>query len=153
MSGRMVSAGPRSPGEGTQDSLASVDERRGVASILVSGDRPHVVVYGLGATPFLMRDGRVHVRVEVAPHNDFCAVSSPVLLGEHDVEASDQSLELTVPIQGWDAARIVLSAPTAGRTAGRRPGAGRRSPMSVVRAGRNERAPLARARARPSSGR
>jgi len=111
MSGQMVSAGPAAAAGDARDALASVDEHRQTASILVAGERPHVVVYGLGATPFLLRAGRVHVRVERAPHDGFGPVRAPELIAERDVAVSEQTFELTIPTRGWDAARIVLSVP------------------------------------------
>jgi hypothetical protein len=113
MSGRIVSAGPASREPAGADALASVDEESRTAAILVAGDRPHLVVYGFGATPFLLRDGRVHVRIERAPHNGLNPLPAPVLVSESDISASEHTLEIDVPTEGWDAARVVLSAPSA----------------------------------------
>jgi hypothetical protein len=119
LAGRMVASGPPGEGAGLPDALAALDESGRTAQVLVAGNRPSLVVRGFGAAPFLVVDGRVRVRIERAPHDGFEPVAAPLLVAERDFDVVGNVLQLTVPVDGLDAARITLSPPAERRSTDR----------------------------------
>ncbi len=116
MTGEMVNVTPGAASD-LPDAVASLDPARETARILVAGDAPRLTLYGFGAAPGLIRDGRVRVRIERAPHAGFRPVAAPALVEERDVEIREHAVEISMPVSGWDAVLVTLSAPTSARPA------------------------------------
>jgi hypothetical protein len=112
MSGRMAATEPLGVEAGLADAVACVDASASSAVILAAGTRVRLVVRGLEAVAGLIVDGHVHARVERVPQAAFAPVRTPILVGDRDLDVVDGTLELTLPLEGWDAGRVVLSSPS-----------------------------------------